>query len=143
MQGLAINSQTSYTPKSWHGTLMIFALIFFCLFFNTFLIKWLPLVETALLVMHISLFVVVISILTVRSPVKSTNDEVWTQFLNRGGYESKGLSFFVGLITPMFAFGGADGAVHMSEEIRNSSKVVPWALMSTHFLVLPHSPRQG
>jgi choline transport protein len=141
-QGLVINSQPSYIPERWHGTLMVFALIAICLIFNTFLSKFLPQVETAILFLHITLFVVVLIVITVMSPTKSSNSEVWTQFLNEGGYESKGLSFFVGLITPVFAFSGADGAVHMSEEIRNSSRVVPWAMMSTSILPFPLSQKR-
>jgi choline transport protein len=131
IQGLVINSQPSYTPERWHGTLLVFAIIAVCLVFNTFLAKWLPKVESAVLVLHMTLFVIVIIVLTVMAPTKSSSADVWALFLNAGGYESKGVSFFVGLITPVFAFSGADGAVHMSEEIKNSSKVVPWAMMST------------
>ncbi|KAF2832742.1 amino acid transporter-like protein [Ophiobolus disseminans] len=129
LQGLIINSQNSYTPRRWHGTLLVFAIISVCLVFNTFLAKQLPRVETTVLVLHIVLFVIVITVMTVMSPVKSRNEDVWTLWLNEGGYESKALSFFVGLITPVFAFSGADGAVHMCEEIKGASRVVPWALM--------------
>ncbi|KAH5646974.1 hypothetical protein HBI51_104840 [Parastagonospora nodorum] len=128
-QGLVINNRPDYVPERWHGTMMVFALILVALLFNTFLFKFLPQVETVVLFFHITLFVVFIIVITVRSPTKSSNDEVWTLFLNKGGYESKGLSFFVGLITPLFAFCGADSAVHMSEEIRGASRVVPWAMM--------------
>ena len=139
LQGLVVNSQISYVPDQWHGTLMVFALILLCFLFNTFLSKLLPRVETAVLALHILLFVVVVVVLAVKSPVKSSNAEVWATFLNEGGYESKGLSFFVGLITPVFAFSGADGAVHMSEEIKGSSRVVPWALMSRSKCIRLHN----
>jgi choline transport protein len=129
-QGIVINSQSSYIPQRWHGTLMVIALMCICLAFNTFLARWLPRVETAILALHITLFVVILVVMTVMSPMKTKSADVWALFLNAGGYESKGLSFFVGLITPVFAFSGADGAVHMSEEIKNSSSVVPWAMMS-------------
>jgi choline transport protein len=129
-QGLVINSRPEYVPERWHGTLMVFALIGVALIFNTFLFRVLPQVETAILFLHIVLFIVFLVVVTVMSPTKSSNEQVWALFLNEGGYESKGLSFFVGLITPLFAFSGADGAVHMSEEIRNASRVVPWAMMS-------------
>ncbi|KAH7094640.1 amino acid/polyamine transporter I, partial [Paraphoma chrysanthemicola] len=128
LQGLVINSRMDYVPERWHGTLMVFALILSCLAFNTFYLKGLPKVEAAILWLHITLFIVVLVVVVVMTPAKSTNEEVWTTFLS-GGYESKGLSFFIGWITPVFAFSGADGAVHMSEEIRDSSRVLPWALM--------------
>lgn len=131
IQGLVINSRPSYELERWHGTLMAIAVVGICLMFNSFFSKGLPHVETATLSLHVSLFVVVLVIITVMSPEKSPNSDVWTLFLNDGGYESKGLSFFVGLITPVFAFTGVDGAVHMSEEVRNSSRVVPRAMLGT------------
>lgn len=130
IQGLAINNEAGYVPERWHGTLMVIALVLACSLFNTFFARQLPRVETIILALHIVLFVVVLVVVAVKAPVKSSNKDVWATFLNEGGYESKGLSFFVGLITPVFAMSGADGAVHMSEEIRGSSRVVPWALMS-------------
>jgi choline transport protein len=129
MQGLVINSQSDYAAHRWHGTLMIFALMLVALLFNTFLAKQLPLIENFILWAHILGFVIVLVTVIVLAPQKSSSKDVWAQFLNQGGYESKGLSFFVGLITPVFAFSGADGAVHMCEEIKASSSTLPWAMM--------------
>jgi choline transport protein len=137
LQGLVINSQPSYSPERWHGTLIVFAVISLCFTVNTFLSKHLPRVEAVILFLHITLFIIVLAILTAKSPTKSSNHDVWALFLNEGGYESKGLSFFIGLITPVFAFSCADGTVHMSEETRNASQVVPWAMMSTSHLPPP------
>ncbi|RAL63870.1 hypothetical protein DID88_003513 [Monilinia fructigena] len=53
---------------------------------------------------------------------------------NGGGWSSDGTSFFIGLITSVFSFLGADSACHMSEEIHNASTVVPWAMISTIIL---------
>ena len=88
-------------------------------------------VENTILFFHITLFFVIMIVLAVMAPVKSESKDVWALFMNEGGYESKGVSFFVGLITPLFAFAGADGAVHMCEEIKNASTVLPWAMMGT------------
>lgn len=131
IQGLVINSRPAYGPERWHATLMAMAVVLVCLSINSFLAKGLPRVETATLFLHVSLFVVILVIITAMSPEKSSDRDVWALFLNDGGYESKGLSFFIGLITPVFAFTGVDGAVHMSEEVRNSSRVVPWAMLGT------------
>ena len=61
---------------------------------------------------------------------KHTNEEVWGLWLNLGGYPS-GASFFVGLIGPVFAFMGADGATHMSEEVRKPRTTIPYALITS------------
>ncbi|KAI7268495.1 hypothetical protein KC343_g4589 [Hortaea werneckii] len=47
------------------------------------------------------------------------------------GYEESGVTFFVGLIGPVFAFMGADGATHMSEEARNPRTTIPWSLITS------------
>lgn len=44
----------------------------------------------------------------------NTAEQVFTQFLNEGQWPSQGLSFFVGLIGPVFAFAGGDAAVHVT-----------------------------
>jgi choline transport protein len=131
LQGLIINSQPDYAPQRWQGTLLVFAVMLISLIFNTFLSSYLPMIENTILFFHVTLFFVIMIVLTVMAPVKSESKNVWALFLNEGGYESKGVSFFVGLITPLFAFAGADGAVHMCEEIKNASTVLPWAMMGT------------
>lgn len=131
LQGLVINSQPSYVPKGWHGTMLVIALMSVAMIFSTVLSKYFARIESCVLVFHLLLFVALIIVLTVMAPEKSSNENVWELFLNEGGYESKGVSFFVCLVTPIFAFTGVDGAVHMSEEIRNASRVVPWALSRT------------
>lgn len=77
VQGLAINSQPTYAPERWHGTLLAIAVILVCLFF---LSKGLPDVETATLMLHNSLFVKILVVITAMSPTKSSNSEVWSLF---------------------------------------------------------------
>ena len=61
----------------------------------------------------------------------ASDADVWGVFLNLGGYQSSGVSFFVGCIGPVFAFLGADAASHMSEECVRPRTTVPWALVSS------------
>jgi len=49
--------------------------------------------------------------------------------LNLGGWSSTGLAFMVGLLSPVYTLIGADSAVHMSEEIKDASLVLPRAIM--------------
>lgn len=55
--------------------------------------------------------------------------EVFGTFINAGGWNTQTYSFFVGLIGPVFAFVGADSAVHMAEEIKNAATVIPRAIL--------------
>lgn len=57
-----------------------------------------------------------------------SNEEVWDLWLNFSGYQP-GVGFFVGLIGPVFAFMGGDGATHMSEEVMRPRTTIPWALI--------------
>ena len=49
--------------------------------------------------------------------------------MNSGNWPTKELSWFVGLLGNVYAFFGADGAIHMSEEIQNAAVVVPKAIV--------------
>ncbi|KAK5198858.1 hypothetical protein LTR99_007798 [Exophiala xenobiotica] len=129
MQGLLVLNYPSYDFHRWHGTLLLFAVIIVALLFNTYLAKQLPKIEGAVLIVHIVGFFGVLITLVYLAPHGSAHD-VFVQYLNSGGYD-KGTSFFVGLITTVFAFVGADGAIHMSEEIINASTVVPNALVAS------------
>lgn len=79
--------------------------------------------------MHILGFFGILVTLTYLAP-HGTSKDVFATYLTLGGY-NPGTSFFVGLITAVFAFLGADGAVHMCEEIKNASTVVPYSLLTS------------
>jgi hypothetical protein len=44
----------------------------------------------------------------------NTKEQVFLSFQNGGGFKTQGLSWFVGMTTCAFAFGGADASVHVS-----------------------------
>ncbi|RAQ99182.1 amino acid transporter [Stemphylium lycopersici] len=53
---------------------------------------------------------------------------IFTTFVNSGGWSSQGLSFMVGLPSSVFALVGVDSCVHMAEEVKDASRVVPRAI---------------
>ena len=76
------------------------------MFFNSVLARLLPFAEGTILAIHVlGWFAILISLIVVGP--RHTNEEVWNTFYNLGGYESSGVTFFVGLIGPVFAFMGA------------------------------------
>ncbi|KAH8590706.1 amino acid transporter-like protein [Bisporella sp. PMI_857] len=127
-QGLIALTKPEYNPKGWHGTLLYWAVIFFAVFINTVVSKLLPKFEGTVLFLHILGFIVILVPLVVLAPHGKASD-VFSVWNNGGGWPTQGLSFFVGLIGNVFAFVGADGAFHMSEEIHNPSVVVPRSIM--------------
>lgn len=129
LQGLIILNYPSYNAQNWHGTLLLWAVILVGILFNTLLARLLPWVEGSILIIHIVGFFIVMIPLVYLGPHNSAHD-VFAQYLTLGGY-SPGLSWFVGLITTVFGFLGADGAIHMSEEVKKARTAVPNALMAS------------
>ncbi|KAI1909677.1 hypothetical protein LOZ58_005006 [Ophidiomyces ophidiicola] len=130
IQGLIALTQPDYQPKSWHGALLFWAVVLFCVLINTVISKILPKIEGLILIFHIlGFFAVLIPLVKLSS--KADASEVFTMFNNGGNWSSQGVSFLVGLIGNAFAFLGLDGAYHMSEEIQRPSVVVPRSIMLT------------
>ncbi|GAW20532.1 hypothetical protein ANO14919_100400 [Xylariales sp. No.14919] len=128
VQGVAVMGNPSYQPKSWQTTLLLWASIAFAVFFNTIIISALPKVEGVILILHVLGFFAVLVPLVYLSPHRGA-EQVFTEFMNIGGWQTQGLSFFIGIIASVFNFLGADGAVHMSEEIQNAAVIVPRAMV--------------
>lgn len=128
IQGLLVLNNVNYIPARWQGTLLVIAITAFCIIFNTFLAKKLPMVEGMVLIIHIVGFFAVLIPLWILAP-RNPAEQVFTEFLNLGGWNSNGLAFMVGLLSPVYTLIGADSAVHMSEEIKDASLVLPRAIM--------------
>ncbi|KAF7908453.1 uncharacterized protein EAF01_004208 [Botrytis porri] len=129
IQSLIVLTVLSYAASetSWQDTLLYWAAIFLAGFINTVVSSLLPKLKGLILVLHILGFFSILIPLVILAPHDSAKDV--TGWLNEGNWSSQGLSFFVGLIGNFFAFLGADGAFHMSEEIRNPSLVVPRSII--------------
>ena len=96
------------------------------------LAKRLPTIEIGVLFLHLLGFFGVLIPLWVLAPRNSTMNSakmVFTQFEDLGGWPTQGLSFMVGLLTSVYGLLGADSAVHMAEEIRDASVILPRATM--------------
>ncbi|KAF1976792.1 amino acid transporter [Bimuria novae-zelandiae CBS 107.79] len=105
IQGLIVLTRPDYVAHNWHGTCC------------------------ALFVLHIvGFFAILIPLLTLGP--KGDTKEVFTTFLNLGGWSSQGLSFCIGTMGTVFGFVGGDAAIHLSEEIQNATLVVPRAIMT-------------
>jgi choline transport protein len=78
-----------------------------------------------------SFFVITITCVARSSSNYQPSVSVWGTFVNRSGWSSGGVAFLTGLVTPNYMYAGIDGALHLAEECKNASTVVPRALMST------------
>ena len=103
----------SYEGKSWHTFLLLWAAIGYAVFVNTVIGRLLPRVEGLILVVHILGFFAVILPLIFFGPHQDAS-EVFTTFLNKGNFHTKGLSFMVGIAGTAFPFLGKSTVWSMS-----------------------------
>lgn len=105
IEGLIALNNPNYIPKPYQGTLLFWAAILFAVFINTAVSKALPKVEGLMLIFHVAGFFAIL-IPLVRLAPHGDASLVFTTFLNEGGWQTQGLSFFIGLIGPVFNFLG-------------------------------------
>jgi hypothetical protein len=103
----------TYVPQNWHVTLLYWAIIAFCVFINIAAGWLLPKFEGALLILHILGFFAILIPLLVLGP-QGNAKEIFTTFVNLGGWQTQGLSFCIGIMGSVFAFVGGDGPIHVS-----------------------------
>lgn len=114
IQGLTVLNYPNYNATHWQGTLIFYAVIAVVVFINTYLARWLPKIEGMILILHIVGFFVILIPLVYLAPHGSASD-VFATFLNTGGWQTNGLSFFVGLVTSVFSFlGTCQKSCHVS-----------------------------
>lgn len=127
-QGFIILVDPTYEPHHWHTVMLYWGVVLFGVFVNTVISSWLPKFESLILILHVVGFFAILFPLIILGP-HTQPSQVFQMFINSGGWPTNGLSFFVGLLGNVFAFFGADGAIHMSEEIRGAARIVPKAIV--------------
>jgi choline transport protein len=113
IQGLMVLSYSDYVYKRWHGTLIYWAILILATLFNTVGIRFFPLLEKMILVLHVAFFIAIITSLVVLSP-HSSAEYVFTDFENNSGWESDGVAWCLGLLSATYVLVGYDGASHLS-----------------------------
>lgn len=129
IQGLITLNYPSYVGERWHGTLLLYAVIAITIVVNTYLANHMPKIEGIIFILHMVGFFGILIPVVYLAP-HGTAKDVFGLFMNEGGWETQGLSFFVGITTSVFSFLGADSACHMAEEIEGASTIIPWAMLS-------------
>lgn len=105
IQGLIILNNANYIYQAWHGTLLLWAVLFACVFVNTIISRYLPKIEGIILILHVvGFFAILVPLVTLAD--HSSAAEIFTLFINDGGWSNQGLSFLVGLTGTVFSFLG-------------------------------------
>ncbi|MCJ1393349.1 hypothetical protein MMC18_006222 [Xylographa bjoerkii] len=131
IQGLAVLNNMEYVSQPYQATLLFWAVISFAVFMNAIGGTLLPKFEGFILILHILGFSAILIPLIVLGDHQGPS-EVFDLFLNTN-WPTQGLSFMVGITGSLFVFVGANGAIHMSEEIQNAPVIVPRAIVFTYF----------
>lgn len=120
----------AYVTQNWHQSLLMIGIGLIGTLMNIYGAKWLPMLETVVLIFTIFGFFCIIIPLWVIAP-KASPSQVFGSFENFGGWSTIGTACFVGSITATGSFAGSDAAAHLAEETTNASKTVPRMIMFT------------
>ncbi|KAL7933052.1 amino acid transporter [Trichoderma chlorosporum] len=118
-----------YQATAWQLFLITQGLNIFSLCYNLFLMKRTRWIHDVAFFLTLSTFLT-ISIVCLARGEKQPSTWVWANFESSSGWPPV-VSFFTGLTTHAYMFGGLDSALHLAEETLDASKTVPKALMST------------
>ncbi|KAJ6108284.1 hypothetical protein N7523_009607 [Penicillium sp. IBT 18751x] len=131
IQGMVMLNHPSYVFEKWHGTLIMWVIVAFASLVNIYGIKIVPALQMLGGIMHITFFIAII-IPVVLLARRSTPAFVFTELLtSEEGWHSGGIAWCLGMLTVTYCFLGFDGAIHMSEEVRNPAVVIPRILIQT------------
>ena len=106
IQGFIELVNPAYKSRLWHASLLLYGAVALAIFTTTVIGPALPKIESLMFVVYISGYCGVMIPLIYLGPHGSARD-VFTTFLNEGGWSSQTLSFFVGISGNAFAFLGA------------------------------------
>ena len=126
--GVIVLAAPDYTIQGWHGTLITIAIVLLAIFFNTVLVRKLPLTEGLIMILHTFGFFAVVIVLWVMGPLSDAHT-VFTQFEDNAGWGSKFGACLVGIIGPMIILTGGDSACHLSEELKDAARILPRAML--------------
>ncbi|ATY66323.1 GABA permease [Cordyceps militaris] len=132
---------TDYDPKTWHAFLICIACMLCWAAVNIFSVQFLHYMNTAILVLHVVGYLVVIGVLAGYKKEKHDAAFVFTNFQNRTGWDSDFVAWSVGLLSALYAYFSLDTVTHFSEEIPRANVVVPRAMIlqagATALMTLP------
>ncbi|KAM0542654.1 hypothetical protein ACHAPJ_012686 [Fusarium lateritium] len=112
---------------TWQIALIMWAVIIITIAFNTWGTAFFPQLETASLIGHLlGFFVVMISLWVLCD--KNSADDVFLQFTDQSGWNNMGFAYISSQIYVLWCCFGSDSIVHLSEEVKNASIIVPRAI---------------
>lgn len=106
IQGLLVLNYPSYSFQRWHGTLLYWAILLLSAIINIYGIKILPYVENATMVLHFTLFFVILIVVCVVAPDKNSAEFVFSNFKNNSGWSSSSVAWSIGMLNSCYVMAG-------------------------------------
>ncbi|KAI4198517.1 MAG: hypothetical protein LQ350_005246 [Teloschistes chrysophthalmus] len=128
IQAIIVLANSKYTIHTWQTALLAWAVVIMAIFFNTVMFQKLPLLEGILVFAHVLGFCAFIVVLWVMAP--RSDSSVLTTF-SSNGWSSPGVASLVGISAAIGDVIGADSSVHLAEELKNASWILPRSMMAT------------
>ena len=128
IESLRSYQDPDFAFTNWQASLLMIALGFLTVPFNTVWRKALPTFETIVLVFHFVGFAVTVITVWVLAPRNSAKD-VFTSVVNSGGWSNTSLSMLVGQVSAFYTMAGGDSAVHLAEEVEDASLTLPRSIV--------------
>ncbi|EME45117.1 hypothetical protein DOTSEDRAFT_87554 [Dothistroma septosporum NZE10] len=128
-----------YTPKLWHTTLMVWAMIAIWVILNLYKFgKLVPWIESVAGFFHIAMFVTFSITLLALAPKRNAAFVFFSRVNAKetSGWTNDFISWNLGLQTSVWAFVGFDAAVHLGEEVRRPASTVPKVMFFTNLPML-------
>lgn len=130
IQALAVIWHPSYVPTGWQT---VGITIFWCIaatVFNIFFRPKVPFIEVVVLLAYIVMFIVLIAIFFGVNPPDHFDGHLLVDIEDSSGWGSLAGACFVGISGPVITLIGSDSGVHLAEEVKDSSKTTPRAMLS-------------
>ncbi|CUM67311.1 uncharacterized protein PRCAT00005004001 [Priceomyces carsonii] len=115
----------------WQGFIIYQVMNIIITFMNVFGHSIIPIFNKAGFLICLSAFIVINCTLIATADKRNSAKFVFASFTNNTGYESNPLAFIVGLSCTAFSYGGLDGSIHISEELKDAKKTLPKILVMT------------
>ncbi|KAK1042731.1 hypothetical protein LTR74_018496 [Friedmanniomyces endolithicus] len=128
VQAIIVLANPGYAIHNWQTALLAMAVVVVAVLFNTLLYRKLPLIEGIAMITHVFGFFAFIVVLWVMAP--RSDASVLTNF-SPNGWSSAGVACLVGISAPIGDLIGADSSVHLSEELKNASWILPRSMIAT------------
>lgn len=115
----------------WFPTLLAMVALVSGGMFNIYMTRKFPLFESIMLIIHFAGWLAIVVVLWVTSPRGNAHEVLFT-FTNGGGWSSPAVATLVGVITAWSSLLGYDSAVHMTENVQDASRTIPYSLMVSY-----------